>query len=600
MKKIIKLSFAAVAAVSNICAQDIYDMGLITVSSATKTEQSIKDVTSNVEVITSTELEEKHVSTVSDALKLVNGLDVVSNGGMGKSSSVFLRGFDSKRTLVMIDGIRYNDPTGLSGAPYEHLMMTDIEKIEIVKGAQSGVWGADATAGVINIITKGVKKGLHGTLGAEFGSFNTRKYSLGASYGDEKIDLSLSQYRVSTDGFSAKAVYGNDIDIYEDDEYRNTTSNVKVGYKFDDKNSIKAAYTLIDAKTDTDPFGNPNGDSPILTRNSFKNISYENKNDLFQTNVYAQRSDFQREYPLGWTKEYDGSVDEYGVKVSLPYMDKTSFISTGVDRKVFEHENSFNKKYANNGFFLTNSNRFNEKTVVTESVRVDRYDKFENKTTGKIGIKHDINDDLNIKANIGTAYNVPTIYNLYDPTYGNTNLTPESSTSYDIGFGYKDVQITYFYNKIKDMIDFDMTAWKYYNATGTSTLKGWELSYEKEFMGDTLFNFSYTRLDAQNNQKEDLARRAKDNIKFGIDYYGIEKLHLGINGEYTGTRYDKDNKQGRQTGKYTVANFVVNYDLTKDVKIYGKINNITDKYYQTIDGYATSPRAYYAGIKVSF
>jgi len=118
----------------NLAAQDL---GTITVSSPAKTEQSIKDVTSDIEVLTSTELEEKHIATVSEALNLLDGIDVISNGGMGTTTSVFVRGFDSKRTLVLIDGIRYNDPICLNGAKNEHLKLDDVSKIEFIKRKQN-------------------------------------------------------------------------------------------------------------------------------------------------------------------------------------------------------------------------------------------------------------------------------------------------------------------------------------------------------------------------------------------------------------------------------------------------------------------------------
>ena len=159
MSKKIQLSLLSVAFVSSLHAQTVVNLDEIVVTSATKSKQSIKDVTSNINVITAEELEEKHFTSVTQALNTISGLNIVSNGGMGKTASVKLRGFDSKRVLVLIDGVRYNDITGLSGAPFEHLMVSDIKQIEIIKGAQSGIWGADATAGVINIVTKDAKKG---------------------------------------------------------------------------------------------------------------------------------------------------------------------------------------------------------------------------------------------------------------------------------------------------------------------------------------------------------------------------------------------------------------------------------------------------------
>jgi len=97
-----------------------------------------------------------------------------------------------------------------------------------------------------------------------------------------------------------------------------------------------------------------------------------------------------------------------------------------------------------------------------------------------------------------------------------------------------------------------------------------------------------------------LGRRPKDDLKFSIDYYGIENLHIGVDGEYVGKRYDRTDNQGRQTGKYTIINMTADYQLNKNVKLYGKIVNATDKSYQTVDGYASSPRAFTLGLKASF
>jgi vitamin B12 transporter len=142
MQKKISTSFVASLLIATTNLFSAQSLEPITVTSATNSTQSIKDVTSNIEVITKEEIEERHFTNVSEALNTLSGVSIISNGGLGSSSSVYLRGNDSKRVLVLIDGIRYNDITGLSGAPFEHLMIDDIEQIEVVKGAQSGIWGA--------------------------------------------------------------------------------------------------------------------------------------------------------------------------------------------------------------------------------------------------------------------------------------------------------------------------------------------------------------------------------------------------------------------------------------------------------------------------
>lgn len=585
---------------TNSYAQD--DLGMLTVFSATKNKQSIKDVTSNIEVMTGDELEEKNITTVSDALNLMNGISFTRNGGLGKATSIYMRGFDSKRILVLIDGIRYNDITGTSGAPFEHLMATDIEKIEVIKGAQSGIWGADASAGVINIITKTPKDGVHGELLTETGSFNTKKYGAILSYKEKKFYAKASFQKVSTGGFTSRALKYEDIEKYEDDAYDNETTTLQTGIKLNDENKIDIVHTNINAINESDGTLTKQVGYDFITDDYFTSINYENKNNIATTTIQYNRSTFDREYntPTKQT-EYDGRVDEYAIKTNIDYLNDTSFLIVGIDYKTFEHTNDINKQYTNKSIFITNNNKINN-TIITESLRVDKYNKFNNKNTGKIGLKQNFSNDLFISTNVGTSYNVPTPFNMYSQ-YGNVNLQPESTITYDATISYKDLSLTYFYNKITDMIDYDTGISKYANLEGKTVLKGLEVNYKKEILSDTLFNLNYITLSAKDPDGFDLQRKAEETLKFGIDYYGLKKFHFGIFGEYVGKRvqyaYGTHNINA-QTGNYTTANAIVNYTITKNLKIYTKIDNITDKYYQTIDGYATSPRAYYAGVKVSF
>ncbi|HEX5711494.1 MAG TPA: TonB-dependent receptor [Sulfuricurvum sp.] len=572
------------------------------VVSATKTEQPLSNITSNATVITSAELEEKHITTVSDALNLVSGISTVSNGGLGKSTSVFIRGFDTSRVLVLIDGIRYNDPANsIYGAAFEHLMVNDIEQIELIKGAQSGIWGSEASAGVINIITKRAQKGLHGTLNGEYGSFNTKKYGAAASYATDTYYFKVNSNVVDTNGFTAVAPKGADIDTLEDDGYKNTTTSLKLGFNINETNKIDISHTVIDAKNEGDPSSStPNGIYNSTVHDELSSINFNHIDSFNELNIYAKSSTFERDYPQDlWTKEYDGIVKEYGLTSRIPYGNQKDFLLIGADYKSFEHLNALNKKYTDKSLSITNNNTFNDQTILTESLRTDNYDAFNNKTTGKIGLKHNFNKELYVSTNYGTGYNVPSAFQLFIPTYGNSSLTPESTKSYDVSLGYKSLTLTYFYNTTDNMIEFDMTTWKYTNINGTSRFKGVEMDYKNEIFADTLLSLNYTRLSAKDSNDNDLVKRAKENLKFGTDYYGIAKIHLGLYGEYVGERYN-DTAKTKQTGRYTIANMVINYDLTDSIQLYGKIDNITDKYYQTVDGYATSPRAWYAGLKASF
>lgn len=583
----------------------------ITVVSATKSEQSIKDVTSNVEVITKEEIEEKNYTTVNEALNTLVGINITSNGGLGKSSSVFMRGFDSQRILVLIDGINYNDFTGISGARFEHLLISDIEQIEVIKGAQSGIWGADANAGVINIITKKAKLGTSGTIQVEAGSYKTRKFATQIAHATENYDFKLGVTRLLSDGFTSKAPNGSNFDNFEDDGYQNTTINLNLGLNLNEENRIEFIHNRINANSEYDnnvyapsldaiKSANSEGDK-LLTKNHYSSLRYINKNKYSNINFYTNYSKIDRDDPTGWTKEFDGTLKEFGANVEIPYS-SNSFVLIGGDYKKTSHKNEVGRVSNNSGIFITNSTKF-ENTIFTQSLRYDRYSLFNNKTTGKIGIKHFLSNDLYLSSNYGTSYNAPVFYKLYDSFAGYEDLQPESTKSMDFSIGYKGLKVSLFRNYIDNMIEYNTVSSKYYNMDERTKFRGIEVSYKKDIIADLLMNLSYAYTKATDNNSEDLQRRAKDSVKLSLDYYGIKDLHLNLAAQYIGDRVEYNYGTydiKAQTGNYTLWNSAINYQVNDKTKIYLKLDNITDKYYQTIDGYATAGRSAYLGLKYSF
>lgn len=590
----------------------------ITVVTATKTTQKLSNVTSNVDVITAGDIEDRGYTTVTQALNSLSGITFTQNGGLGQGTSVNLRGMDSRSTLVLIDGIRYNDITALSGAPFEHLMIEDIAQIEVVKGAQSGVWGADAAAGVINIITKTAKDGIHGSAHIEGGSFNTKKYGATLSAKTDAYYINVSHNVVDTDAFTAQAPKGVDIDTLEDDGYTNKTTSIKLGYNINETNKIDFAYRLIDADAQYDPFDDPNGFSESSTKDAFSSVKFNHVDSFNELNVYANRSTFEREFITDFgTSLFDGQVDEYGFNSKIPYGEE-DFILVGADYKKFEHKNSINKDFNNKGVFVSNNNTFKGfmggTTILTESLRYDSYSTFDNELTGKIGLKH-IHENIEglvSSVNYGTAYTVPTLYQLYAPastfggfTYpvGNENLQAETTKAFDVTLAYRSFSVSYFNNKIDNLIEYTNG---YNNVKGTSKIDGIEVAYSEEILENLQLSMNYTKLfTAEDKDGNQLKRRASETFKAAVDYYGIESLHVGANLEYVGSRTDiifnpDFTTSDAQTGKYTVVNLTADYQVTKAFQVYGKIENLTDEKYQTVYGYATSPRAFYAGVRAKF
>jgi vitamin B12 transporter len=608
MKRIITTSLVAIASLS---ASEIADIGIITVTTPYNTAQKLQDTTSNISVITDEDIKERGFSTLSQALNWVTGVEINHNGGFGTVSSIFLDGMSNKNILILVDGIRYNDPSNISGASIEHINLNDVQSIEILKGAQSGVWGADASAGVINIITKKATDGFSASLNTVYGSYAYKEAGFKVSYKNSKYYAKLALSKIDTDGYSALLPRGGDLDSYEDDGYENLTISMMAGVKLNNNNKIDISYKVIDTKSDGDPFGDPNGVYNSLTLNTLSHISYTYKNDWGNIELFANRSKFEREYPneTFGEKKYNGLNSQLGIKSTLKYLDDNSFIVLGADCKKFEHKNNINQSYKNRAFFITNSNRFNNnKTLFTQSLRFDDYDDtFKSKTTGKIGIKHNFTPFFNISANYGTAYNAPTIYQLYAPAsnwgkIGNINLEPEDIRSFDISLNYKKFKIRYFHNEIKNKIDFTNG---YQNLNGTSTIKGYELSFKKTILEDTLLSLSYNRIDAKDKDGKDLLRVADSSLKVSIDYYGITDTHIGLYATYIGDKKDiKFNPDFSSeiidNGNYTTVDAIINYNIDNKRTIYLKADNILDKEYQNVYGYSSTPRSIYLGFKMDF
>ncbi len=608
-------SLAAIAATVSciqLQAQDVKAIQLErVVVSAANSEQDEEDVTEDVTVITADEIQERGYITLKDALASVPGISFTSNGGYGQPTSIYLRGLNSDQTLVLIDGVRANDVTGLLGAQFETILLGDVERIEVIKGAQSGVWGADASAGVVNIVTKGTKKGL--SYGYKFGTYDTRSFNLSLSDKRDRVDYSLSLSSFQTKGFSAaepgsgSPLYGSRGDDlgYEEDPYTNRTYIVKLGYDITEKDRVEASLRAIDAKIHYDSIDFATGktvdapDGPFTLnsiKNRFYNAGYIREDGKNRLRLFYNYSTFNRTQYGG----YSGHIKEVGAINRYDYAND-SFFQAGVGYQGFSQGLSagsdLGKKYANRYIFATNYNTlFEGRTIVSESVRYDNYTNFENKLTYKAGIKQYLFSDFGVSANYSTGYNVPTLYRLYDSWVGNQELKPESTRGYDAGLFFKGFKALYFSQRVEDLIDYNYSTFKYYNEPGSSKFKGIELSYSGTILEDVAYDLGYTRLlKAQKASGDSFARRAKNSFNYSFTWFAGDKHTVNLNGYYVGERFD-DVAKKVQTGKYGVTNIALRHNFAKGYTGQIEVRNIFDRFYQEVDGYGTSGRAFYIGI----
>ncbi len=580
------------------------------VVSAAKAEEPIKSTTEDIEIWSAEDLQEEGIETLSELMHYVLGSEVSSNGGAGKSTSLYLRGLPNDKILILIDGVRYNDPSNFNGPQIEHLSLLGIERVEIVKGAQSGIWGSDAAAGVINIITNRQK---HKSVRLEIGSFNTSTLKTSIADRVGAFDYGLDFGFLHTRGFSAITPFGQNPRDFEPDGYTNRSARARVGLSIPNGH-LQISGIYIDAYNEGDGY-NPTTYAP--DPDSKNDDKYRYTAPFFNANyriagqelsIHADTTKTKREFlDTAWGVNYfEGRTKNLELKDRYDYSKGVAQAGVGYQRfeSLFSDTSgkSGDLEYHNPYGFVTNKNRFGS-LLVSENIRYDDYSDFDDQWTGKVGLRYDFGQ-ISVRANYSSAYNVPNQIKMINP-WGRPNhdLQPEKTRSYDIGisgFGFKTVL---FEERVKDLIDWydpdpDTFGDEYYiNRPGTSKFKGVELGYERDLLENLWIALGYTYLSPKNSKKEVLLRRARRKFTYSLSWYPSSEHVINISGYYVGSRFDIG---GKQTGKYNITNLSASHRFAKNFTGFVRVKNLFDRRYQEVYGYAGWPRAINVGIEGSF
>jgi len=593
----------------------------ITITTSNKLPTSIEKTTANVTVISSQEIEEKGYITIAQAISSVAGISVSHSGGLGQSTSFFVRGADAGKVLVLLDGMRLNDPSTTDGrALLDSLTTSNIQQIEIVKGGSSSIWGSNASAGVINIITKEAKDGIHGSVGLSYGSYNTKGADAALSYRDEKLTAQVLASYLDTDGFSALAPRDA-----EEDGYTNKNLNLKFGYIFDDYNKLNLSYNIIKTETEfDDTFSMAQADDDYSHGTSDQsNIALDYLFTLgnYSAALHASKGKYDRDYyTTGFFGDghnvYKATLKEYALINGYDYRSGKAVL--GLEYKDIDGFNQYNSfpesqsEYNNKAVYLSNVYDINENTLLETNLRYDAFSEFDNKTTYKIGIKHLYHflQGVTSSANYYTSYDAPSSYQLANTAFGSL-LKPSYTEGFDISAGYKELlQITYFNNKVEDSIDYisDPVTFVggYTNIDGTSKFSGLEMESKYIITAyNIILSANYTHLfNFEKEDGSDLPRRAKDTLNASVSYYTASDMHFGLDAQYIGDRFDTDGgfpiASDVPTGNYTVWNLNFSTKILHEIDLSIHAKNIFDKEYQSVYNYATAGRSAYAKVTYSF
>jgi vitamin B12 transporter len=585
-------------------------LGEIDVISVNKTKTSIKETTSDISVITQTEISEKGYKSVLEAIGSMAGINTAQSGGIGQKSSFFLRGLDSGKILVLVDGMRLNDPSTTNNtAMLEFLTVANIERIEIIKGGVSSIWGANASAGVINIITKDSEKdGLSGAIGLNGGSHGTKVADFSLFNKKGNLNSKLMGSIQDTNGISALAPQKS-----EKDGYTNKNILASIGYDF--TKDTKASITVNKTKTkgnfdDTWSAAQANDDYSRFDTDSTNILgSISTKIGAVDSILNISRGDYDREYftpDSGWgtgDNKYKAIVDEYSLINSYQYsLGKSVF---GLEYKKIDGFNQYNSyaptegSFSNKAIFLANTVNPTDKLLIEANLRYDNFDKFNSKTTYKFGAKYDLPNGVTMKANCYTSLNAPSVYQLSNVVSGN-ELKPSFTTGYDVSLSYSEfLSLTYFDNKVKDDIIYDYVNWGYYNNSTDEKIRGIEIAAKTPIIFDRFAGkANYTHLiDMRDESGMPLYNRAKDQINMSVDYFYDESTIAALDAQYIGKRVSYGNIQ---TGNYVVwnLNFTKQFNDKFDLGLH--VKNLFDKDYQTIAGYNSEGRSVYADVRYRF
>lgn len=555
------------------------------VVTANNTPQSIKNVIGSVAVITQEEIEDKQYQTLQQALQSVPGINFYNNGGALQSTSIQMRGSSTGQVLIMVDGVSINDPSGF-GANLNSLALQNVARIEVIKGPQAGVWGANAAAGVINIISKNAQQSETAQVNFERGSNNTQKIATTLGAGDENADFVFSILDTRSDGYSAIKSKNESVNTPENDAYYQTEINFKMGLNLNKHHRLEASINKNTTNTDYDGYSygvGYNAEDAISNsemESELRRFQYNYKQDNFDAKLFISDYQIDRTSTEAFvTGVYNGENNQQGGVVNFEYLPKqklTAGATFSETKGKSDYYSVSQAKYKSTGTFISNTNQFNQGLLIlNQSLRNDQYDNdFEDKTTGKIGIKNFFNNNFYLSAQYGTAYNEPSLYSY---THSVTNLQPESTEGYEFILGFHGLEVSYYKNDVKDLISYNNNN-KAFNQTGTSELKGLEISYSNYFdLLDTDLTVSYEQLSAKNADNEWLGRRPESRANLNLSYDGFNKTTLGLQTRYIGEMYDKNNQGGAQIGDFLNTDITANYAINPNFSIYARVINLFDQ-----------------------
>lgn len=640
---VITLSFPImVSAADSQHAEPVTELDPMVVT-ATKTPVPLSQVTSAVEVITEESMQRRHSRTLVDALNLSQGLATFSSGGPGTTNTVRIRGGSSAQTLVLIDGAIVNSAT-LGEFNFGTVTTDNIESVTVLRGAQSMLWGSDAAGGVVDIRTKRGTGDPVARIFSEYGSFNSIRE--GGSFAGQMgpVDFSATLTRWDMSKFSSVNYRRGAV---ERDAFRNWQASSLFGVKGPWDGRLELAFRWINNDIDLDnssTFGGPfdvfkaktTGEQFIYSGSYHQPMTdwWDQKITLAhaQETLITQAGDTQRSITTG-LESTPGAFGNSDIRTKSNRIEwqsnfqigKPFLLTVGYQyrEQLGENKGTFSEKKlsSNAGFAQLQLNLF-DRFFATGGFRQDSYNTFGDATTYRVTGAYLLKETgTKLRSSYATGFRAPSINELFFPNFGNPNLKPEKSQSFDVGIDQEfwDKRLTvsggYFWNRYRQLIvtAFDPVGCAPFTTfgfcaqnIGSAKSQGWEGSaklilvegYRYMKLLDLQGQYTYTiTRDLETGSR--LARWPVHQGSVVLTYQPINPLSVTTTFRYVGSRYNTTGDQQRLPDFY-VINFSASYDITPSLQGYVRVDNILNRHYEEVLYFGTPVRSVFGGVRVTF
>jgi vitamin B12 transporter len=605
------LALAVASALSsNAFAQTAPDRADRVIVTASRMPQSAKDVLSDYLVITPEEIAQAGQSSIVDLLQQKRGVEITRTGGVGNTSSVFIRGAANNQSIVLVDGVRIGSST-LGGATWETIPLSQVDHIEIVYGPMSSLYGADAMGGVIQIFTRQGDGAPRLYASAGIGSYNTRNAEAGvagATTGETRFRYALQAARETSDGFSASKP-GAGAFTYNPDKDGYTRDSASGQFNVEYAKGHEAGFNFINSKLDVQFDAGPSHDDRMTQKLENYAIYSRNKFASNWTSYVqlAQSADKQ------FTDASYGKSDANTTQNQLTWQNDISF-GTNVLQLVAERReekldpaDTLPVSQRNTNSFAVSYQLKQGDHLAGFALRNDRSSQFGSHTTGSIEYGYRISGEWRANASYGTSFRAPTFNELYYPGYGIASNKPEQGKNLEAGLHYASgsthASVVYFHNRVTDLINYapacpiEQATHPYgcaYN-TDEALLTGLSLSADTK-LGNLGLRAALDLQDPRDETTDQvLLRRAKKHGSVGVDY-AVGAYKAGAELVFSGERYDVGFSRPR-LGGYGLLNLYASYEFLSDWSLFARWNNATDKNYELARNYATPGSNVFVGVR---